>query len=495
MMRKETCLSVSAFLSLMLSVVPTNADDSIPPEPVRLIEKPLTSEKAQSAQMAWARHIGFDVAFKNSIGMHLRVIPPGTFRMSSRRVEGSRNGPVEVTLSQAFFIGQFEVTQQQWKRVMGPIQEKLDAGAGDRFPAYRLNHAEATEFCRKLTQLEREAGKLPDGYQYRLPTAAEWVFACRAGTLTRHYCGEKMSSRLANYDGTRPHGDSEKGPFLGRTAEVGSYPANAWGLHDMLGNVTEWCLDCYHHEVQGGVDPMQLQPTDPGMPRMVIRGGSWKSPGEYCHSANRYFSKPASRTHIGLRPVLTKIWPVATGQADSTPSNTMSVANLDAAAGQADASEKPKPVLMTDHPLSAEQAQTAQKVWADHLGFETILENSIGLQLCVIPPGTFPMGSPKGEANRKRKEQLQEVTHTKPFFIGRYEVTQAEWERVMGEIRGPLEVGSGDRFPVYKVNHAEAREFCRNLTQLDRKAGKLPEATSTVCQLTRNGNTPAAPER
>ena len=277
------------------------------PEPVRLVEKSLTTEEAQSAQKAWAKHIGFEVTFENSIGMQLRVVPPGTFRMSSRRVAKGDKGPVEVTFSEAFLIGQFEVTQGEWQRVMGPIETKLDAGAGDRFPVYRVNHAEAGEFCRKLTQLEREAGKLPDGYEYRLPSAAEWGFACRAGTLTLTPFGDKMSSRLANYDGNFPLKDSEKGPFLGRTAEVGSYPANAWGLHDMLGNVTEWCLDWYHHKVEGGVDPVQLQPSPLKIPGMVIRGCSWRSPGRYCHSTNRYHSPPETRNYIGFRPVLTKL--------------------------------------------------------------------------------------------------------------------------------------------------------------------------------------------
>ncbi len=294
---------------MLISAIATIAAFAADPAPVRFIEEPLTTEEAQSAQKAWAEHIGFEVAFENSIGMQLCVIPPGTYGMSSRRVEEGEKGPFEVSFSKAFLIGQFEVTQGEWERVMGPIETKRDAGAGDRFPVYRVIHAEASEFCRKLTQLEREVGKLPDGYEYRLPSAAEWGFACRAGTLTLTPFGDKMSSRLANYDSTQALEGTEKGPKLGRTAEVGTYPANAWGLHDMLGNVTEWCLDWYHHKVEGGVDPMQLQPFDREKPCMVIRGGAWRSPGKYCHSANRYFSPPESRGYIGLRPVLTKVQP------------------------------------------------------------------------------------------------------------------------------------------------------------------------------------------
>ena len=297
----------SAVLTAFIATASAAHAEESPPEPVVMTERAVTTEKAQAAQKAWAEHVGLAVTFENSIGMQLRVIPPGTFRMNSRRTAEGQKDPVDVTLSKAFLIGQFEVTQGQWKRVMGAIESKLDAGAGDQFPMYRVSHSEAREFCRKLTELERKVGTLPDGYEYRLPTAAEWVFACRAGTLTRYYSGDSMTSRLANYDGTQPYRDTEKGPLLGRAAEVGSYPSNAWGLHDMLGNVTEWCLDWYHHEVDGGADPVQLKPSPIKIPGRVIRGGAWRSSGKYCHSANRWYAKPESRSYIGVRPVLTKL--------------------------------------------------------------------------------------------------------------------------------------------------------------------------------------------
>jgi formylglycine-generating enzyme len=327
MIRQNTCRTVSVFGALILSAVVTYADDSTRPEPVRLVERPLTTEQAQSVQKAWAEHLGFNAAFKNSIGMQLRVIPPGTYRMSSPKAEEGHRGPVDVTLSQAFLIGQFEVTQEEWKRVMGPIERKLDAGAGDRFPVYRVNHTEASEFCRKLTKLEREAGKLPSGYAYRLPTSAEWEFACRAGTLTRTHFGDKMSSRLANYDGTSPLPGSEKGPNLDGAAKVGSYPANAWGLHEMHGNLTEWCIDWFHHKVEGGVDPVQLKPSAWKKPAMMVRSSAWGYPGRYCHSANRYHYLAQKRSsHIGFRPVLTKIL-VAKGKANATQADTTSAAS------------------------------------------------------------------------------------------------------------------------------------------------------------------------
>lgn len=445
-------MTVSVFAAMILVAGTTHADDSVGPEPVVMTEQSLIAEQARAAQKAWADHLGFDVAFENSIGMQLRVIPPGTYRMSSPHAEPGRKGPVEVTLSQAYLIGQFEVTQGEWERVMGPIEQKLDVGAGNRFPMYGVNYNEASEFCRKLTQLDREAGKLPDGYQYRLPSEVEWEFACRAGTLTRTHFGENISSRLANYDGNFPLPGSEKGPSLGRTAQVGTYPANAWGLHEIHGNVNEWCLDWYHREVKGGVDPVHLLPPNWDKPARMVRDCSWHGNGRYCRTTNRTHRPPLERVNrAGFRPVLTKV------QYEKVAANT-----------HANDSAMPEPVVMIEQPLTTEQAKNAQKAWADHLGVDAIVENAIGMQLSVIPPGTFPMG--------RENEAPQEVTHSQPFFVGRYEVTQGQWERVMGRQSGwQQKTGTGDRIPAYGINYAEAVEFCWKLTQLDRDAGKLPK--------------------
>jgi len=212
-----------------------------------MTEHALSTEEAQTVQKAWADHIGVEAVVENSIGMQLSVIPPGTFPMGKEDHKGE-DGPQEVTHTQPYFIGRYEVTQGEWERVMGPLRKQPTAGAGDRFPVYGINYPEAAEFCRKLTGLDREAGKLPVGYQYRLPTSAEREYACRAGTLTATYFGDSLSSSQANFDGSIPLNGAEKGPNLGRTAEVGSYPGNAWGLHDTYGNLYEWCLDWFTRE-------------------------------------------------------------------------------------------------------------------------------------------------------------------------------------------------------------------------------------------------------
>ena len=158
--------------------------------------------------------------------------------------------------------------------------------------------------ARNLHNWDRVAGVLPEGYRYRLPTGAEWEYACRAGTLTHTHFGNTLSSQQANFDGDRPFNDAPKGPNLDRTAEVGSYPANAWGLHDMHGNLCEWCLDWYHHEREGGVDPVNREPAR----SRLIKDCRWGYTGAHCKSANRYWSAPDRRVStIGFRPVLTKL--------------------------------------------------------------------------------------------------------------------------------------------------------------------------------------------
>jgi formylglycine-generating enzyme required for sulfatase activity len=152
--------------------------------------------------------------------------------------------------------GKFEVTQGQWKQVIGKLPGELTAElpAGDNFPVGNVNFAEAEAFCHKLTELGRQSGVLPQDWEFRLPTEAQWEYACRAGTTTATSFGDKLSSKQANFKG-KPYNGAEPGPSLGRAAIVGSYPANAWGLYDMHGNTFEWCRDWYNRRLPGGTDP------------------------------------------------------------------------------------------------------------------------------------------------------------------------------------------------------------------------------------------------
>ncbi len=241
--------------------------------------------------------------------LRLRWCPPGQFRMGSPPTEAARRadeGPVTVTLTRGFWIGQFEVTQAQWQRHLGALRGPLTAGVGDNFPVYWVSYLEAEEFCRRLTAHAHTSGELPADWEFRLPTEAQWEYACRAGTTTAFAFGDTLTVRDANlgkpYNGTAD-------PTPGATATpVGRYPANAWGLHDMHGNAFEWCRDWYHAELSGGTDPdLSDRPGAPnrdGTHSRVRRGGAWNDPAGFCRSALRLRYEPARRSdHIGFRVV------------------------------------------------------------------------------------------------------------------------------------------------------------------------------------------------
>ncbi|MFL2929195.1 MAG: formylglycine-generating enzyme family protein [Opitutales bacterium] len=176
-------------------------------------------------------------------------VKPGTFMMGSPVSEVGRVKPLEihhqVTLTKGFYLGKYEVTQAQWERVMGNNPSRFKRA--DR-PVENVSWDDAVEFCKKLTEMEKEAGRVPQGMSYQLPTEAQWEYACRAGTSTIYSWGDSISSSNANYDGN-----------VDETTPVGKYPANPWGIHDMHGNVWEWCAD---------------RRGNPELYR-VIRGGSW----------------------------------------------------------------------------------------------------------------------------------------------------------------------------------------------------------------------------
>jgi formylglycine-generating enzyme required for sulfatase activity len=209
---------------------------------------------------------------------------------------------VEVTLTCGFWMTKFETTQGQWKRIVGELPGPLTAQLpeGDDFPVGNVNFAEAELFCRQLSERAWASGELPRNWEFRLPTEAQWEYACRAGTATATAFGDKLSSRQANFSG-EPYNGAEPGPTLHRAAKVGSYPPNAWGLHDMHGNIFEWCRDWYHPTLPGGVDP-DLSAAKASS--RVRRGGCWTDDGWPCRSAFRLRFEPDRRyDHIGFRPV------------------------------------------------------------------------------------------------------------------------------------------------------------------------------------------------
>lgn len=217
---------------------------------------------------------------------------------------------VDVTLTKGFWMGQYEVTQGQWQRLMGAFMQPQNKGAGEDFPVYWVSYIEAEEYCRKLTAQARDAGALPVGWEFRLPTEAQWEYACRAGTTTATAFGDKLSNRQANFQ-QKPYNGGEEVPPLKQAAKVGSYPANAWGLHDMHGNVWEYCRDWYHGQLPGGVDPdlsaVQGVMNRDGTYSRIRRGGAFVEDGWTCRSACRLRYEPERRSdHIGFRVVVVR---------------------------------------------------------------------------------------------------------------------------------------------------------------------------------------------
>jgi formylglycine-generating enzyme required for sulfatase activity len=243
-------------------------------------------------------------------GVTLCWCPPGRFTMGSPPGEPERRpgeDQVEVTLTRGFWAGKYEVTQGQWHRVIGAFPGQQPAEEGDDFPVVEVNYAEAEGFCRTLTEQAHRAGDLPKGWEFRLPTEAQWEYACRAGTRTATAFGDTLSNTQANFQG-KPYNGGEGGPRPKRATRVGSYPANAWGLHDLHGNVCEWCRDWYHARLPGGDDPDLSSgkgtANRDGTYSRVRRGGAWTDDGWANRSAFRQRFEPERRAdHIGFRVV------------------------------------------------------------------------------------------------------------------------------------------------------------------------------------------------
>jgi antitoxin component YwqK of YwqJK toxin-antitoxin module len=190
-----------------------------------------------------------------------------------------RSGQHEVTLTQGFYLGKHEVTQLQWEKVMGTNPSGFK---GATLPVENVSWYDAMEFCVKLTQMEKAAGRLPEGHVYTLPTEAQWEYACRAGTTTAYSFGNTITHKQANFYRTKWKKNKSTNRFerpVGKTTAIGTYPANAWGFHDMHGNVLEWCSDWAHwkwgYPSGSATDPVGSF----GGHKRVHRGGSWREGG------------------------------------------------------------------------------------------------------------------------------------------------------------------------------------------------------------------------
>jgi formylglycine-generating enzyme required for sulfatase activity len=231
---------------------------------------------------------------QNQYGIELVYIPPGEFIMGADNDETNERPAHRVTISNAFYIGRYEVTQAQWQAVMGKNPSYFKDN--DKLPVEMVSWKDAQDFIARLNALN-------DNYVYRLPTEAEWEYACRGGTTTAFAFGDSLSSEQANFDGHFPFGGATKGPYWEKTAPVGRYQPNAFGLYDMHGNVWEWVEDWYSRDYYKA-SPVK-DPTGPATGgQKVVRGGEWYDKAHSLRSSNREsFSSGDRSMGIGLRVV------------------------------------------------------------------------------------------------------------------------------------------------------------------------------------------------
>jgi formylglycine-generating enzyme required for sulfatase activity len=338
-------------------------------------------------------------------------IPTGTFDMGSSAASGLpylgsfNTQPVHsVTISQGFWMGEHEVTQAEYQALMGV---NPSAFLGANLPVERVSWYDARAYCTALTAQEMALGNVPVGYEYRLPTEAEWEYACRAGTTTEFHVGADLFCADARF-GTSYHSGSSCGSNT--TVDVGGYPANAFGLFDMHGNVQEWCLDSFASYSSGAA-------TDPlvtGGSGRVFRGGGWNGSSAYCRSAYRSNNSPdSSHSAVGFRVVLAQV---------------------------------------LDYPPAPVPGMVA------------------------IPAGTFDMGSnaplhADPYYNNSFSQPVHSVTISQGFLMGEHEVTQAEYQALMGVNPSNF---TGANLPVEQVDWSDARDYCTALTAQEMALGNVP---------------------
>ncbi|MEO1376651.1 MAG: SUMF1/EgtB/PvdO family nonheme iron enzyme [Cyanobacteria bacterium J06635_10] len=219
----------------------------------------------------------------NGVILEMVSIPGGNFIMGSPLGEKGRDkdeSPQHTVNVPAFFMGKFQVTQEQYQQVMAKNPSYFN---GDKRPVQKVSWNDAVEFCKKLSK--------KTGRTYRLPSEAEWEYACRAGTTTPFHFGQTITGELANYNASRTYALEPKKEYRKQTTPVGQFPPNAFGLYDMHGNLWEWCEDTRHKNYNGAPKDGSAWIGNDNRYR-IIRGGAWGSNPDYCRSAGRNFGYP-----------------------------------------------------------------------------------------------------------------------------------------------------------------------------------------------------------
>ena len=432
--------------ALVVVALPIRAGDKAPP----LAVAPFDAVKARQHQDSWAKHLNVPVETTNSVGMKLVLIPPGDFQMGSpnsdKDAEDGEKPQHRVRITKPFYLGKYEVTRGEFRKFVAATKYQTSAdtnGRGgwgvtrdaqnlftygseftwrnasleqtDEHPVVNVNWNDAVEFCRWLS--------IQEGKTYRLATEAEWEYGCRAGTTGRWNSGdngqdlqghaniadESLKAMIAKF----PGGDEKQFDNVNwndgapLTSPVGKYKPNRFGLHDMHGNVYEWCNDrgdpARDYYASSPVDdpPGPLQGPWTGR---VMRGGSYLSrlsgPSQTRSADRSWNGQNYLFVFIGFRVAL-----VANGRSDSAKASTQAT------------------------PLNSEPSLPNQKTSTpDFEELEPEIKNSIRMKLRLIRGGELLMGSPDSSKTVDADEKPQHrVRITKPFYLGDYEVTRSEF--------------------------------------------------------------------
>ncbi len=369
------------------------------------------------------------------LGMKLTLLPAGEFLMGS--VGYYHEAPLHrVAITTPFFVGIYPVTQEEYKRVMGTAPDHLQGD--DCLPVHHISWYDAVEFCNAVSRKEgvkpfyEIVGEKPErtvsilgGSGYRLPTEAEWEYACRAGTATDWSFGND-ASLLKEYAWYSNNSGYKLQP-------VGQLKPNSWGLHDMHGNVEEWCWD--HYESDYGGELPAIDPTGPtskfGPEKFkgyrVIRGGSYMEDCSGLRSSMRNSGHPDNKCGIRL---------VRTSPIDKHFGKAPKAIRTSIAAADSKGAGVPTGELVT---------------------------NSIGMKLKLIPAGQFLMGFPASDRTKQSDRPQHRVEISQPFLLGVFPVTQDEYVRIMGQNPSQF-IGNGRR-PVETISWFHAVTFCNLLSE------------------------------
>jgi len=385
--------------------------------------------------------------------LELVKVEAGAFEMSANDGENSEDEmPHMVMLTRDFYLAKTEVTQAQWKAVMGTDPSHFK---GDNLPVENVTWNDAMAFCEKLNS----TGKAPNGWKFLLPTETQWEYAARGGNRSKgyKYSGSDKIDEVAWYD-------SNSGS---KTHPAGQKKANELGLYDMSGNVYEWCLDNWNDD-SSKLNAEFARGYDRAGADRVCRGGGWRNYAKGCRSACRSYNSPSYRYDIvGFRVALVP----ADGygvQKEVSPTNAtqQKPASGQAAAGSGGTAQQQvqnQTPEQTARPGAATTQQQTRKRPADRT---IALSGGVKLELVKVAAGTFTMSARDGE--NYPEEVPHRATLKRDFFIGQTEVTQAQWKAVMGNNPSHYK---GNDLPVEKVSWNDAMSFCEKLN----KAGKAPK--------------------